>query len=398
MLMDLSRVQSVLRDRKLDALIASSPENLFYTSGLDCLPTSHNTILFMLRRIGPAFVLVPQEGEPRLILSYGTSMYLEKLQPEIPYGYTPTGMHLEMPKGESVPEMYEQGAMKGLLKAIRENNLGKATIGIEKDDLPALHAETLKSEVPQATFEDAREALIEMRMIKTPTEIELTREVNKRSCEAIKDMCRVIDEGVPESVVLRALKESFLKRGCLWWHTTMGIDANGADPYHQAGMAGDSKGKRGDTVRWDIGGVYKHYTSDLARTMCVREAPDEAHKLNETMKASTLRMIAAIKPGVPMEDIFHIGVDYVRENGYPHYQRGMMGHSVGIEVEEYPFIEPGEKRPFEPGMVFAVESPFYWKGFSGFNMEQNILVTETVVEVLSESLPFELIVCPYQGD
>lgn len=398
MLMDLSRVQSILRDRKLDALIASSPENVFYASGLDCLPTSQNTIIFMLRRIGPAFVLVPREGEPRLIVSYGTSMYLEKLQPDVQIGFTPTGMHLELPKGERRPEMYEKGAMKGLLKSIRENNLTRGVIGFEKDDLPALHHETLRSELPQATFRDAREALIEMRMIKTPAEIERVREANKRTCEAIKDMCRAIDEGVPESAVLLALKESFLKRDCLWWHTTMGIGANGADPYHVAGMAGDYRGKRGDTVRWDIGGVYRHYSSDLARTMCIQEAPDEARKLNDILTESTRRMIAAIRPGVPMEDIFPIGVEYVRENGYPRYQRGMMGHSVGIEVEEYPFIEPGEKRGFEPGMVFAVESPFYWKGFSGFNMEHNILVTERGVEVLSESLPFELIVCPYQGD
>lgn len=395
--MDLSRVQSILRERKLDALIASSPENIFYTGGLDALPTSHNTIIFMLRRIGPAFVLVPREGKPLLIASYGTSMYLEKLKPDVHVGFTPTGMHLELPKGETLPEMYEQGGMKGLLKALRENKLDKGIIGIEKDDLPTLHAETLRKECPNASFKDAREALIDMKMIKTPAEIELVREANKRTCGAIKDMCRAIDEGVPETDVLRALKEGFLKRDCLWWHTTMGIGINGADPYHVAGMDG-YVGKKGDPVRWDIGGVYKHYTSDLARTMCIKETSDEIHKLNDILRESTLRMIAAIKPGVPMEDIFPIGVEYVKENGYPHYKRGMMGHSVGIEVEEYPFIEPGEKKTFQPGMVFAVESPFYWKGLSGFNMEQNILVTETGTEVLSESLPFELIVCPYQGD
>ena len=397
MLMDLSRVQSILRERKLDALVASSPENIFYTSGLDSLPTSHNTIIFMLRRIGPAFVLITREGEPRLIVSYGTSMYLEKLRTEARVDFTPTGMHLELPEGEPVPEMYETGSIKGLLKAIREGGLANGAIGLEMDDLPAQHADALRSEIPGAAFEDAREALIDMKMVKTPAEIERVREANLRTCGAIKNMCRAIDDGVPESAVLRALKEGFLKRDCLWWHTTLGLGINGADPYHVAGMD-DYVGKTGDPVRWDIGGVYKHYTSDLARTMCVRETSDEIHKLNEILKESTLRMIAAIKPGVPMENIFPIGVECVKENGYPHYKRGMMGHSVGIEVEEYPFIEPGEKRPFEPGMVFAVESPFYWKGLSGFNMEQNILVTETGCEVLSESLPFELIVCPYQGD
>ena len=397
MLMDLSRVQAILKERNLDALIASSSENVFFTSGLDCLPTSRNTILFMLRRIGPVFVLVPREGEPRLIVSYGTSMYLEKLKEHPRIGFTPTGMHLELPEGETIPDMYESGAMKGLIKAIGENHLSNAVIGIEMDDLPAMHAETLRNELPGATFEDAREAVIDMKMVKTPREIDLTREANHRTCEAIKDMCRAIDDGVPETRVLRALKEGFLKRDCLWWHTTMGLGINGADPYHQAGMD-DYVGKKGDPVRWDIGGVYRHYTSDLARTMCIHEASDEIHELNALMKESTLRMIAAIKPGVPMEDIFPIGVEYVKENGYPHYKRGMMGHSVGIEVEEYPFIEPGEKRTFQPGMVFAVETPFYWKGLSGFNMEQNVLVTETGTEVLSESLPFELIVCPYQGE
>ena len=397
MLMDLSRVQEILKERSLDALIASSPENIFYTSGLDALPTSQNTIIFMLRRIGPAFVLVPRDGEPKLIVSYGTSMYLEKLKGHPQVGFTPTGMHLELPEGETVPEMYETGAIKGLFKAIQENNLANASIGIEMDDLPSIHLEAIRSELPGAKLEDAREALIDMKMVKTSHETDLIREANLRTCEAIKDMCRAIDDGVSETDVLRALKMSFLKRDCLWWHTTMGLGINGADPYHVAGM--DSYiGRKGDPVRWDIGGVYKHYTSDLARTMCIHEASDEIHKLNALMKESTLRMIAAIKPGVPMEDIFPIGVEYVKENGYPHYKRGMMGHSVGIEVEEYPFIEPGEKRTFQPGMVFAVETPFYWKGLSGFNMEQNVLVTDKGTEVLSESLPFELIVSPYQGE
>ena len=155
MLMDLSRVQSILRERKLDALITSSPENIFYTSGLDSLPTSHNTIIFMLRRIGPAFVLITREGEPRLMISYGTFMYLEKLQTEAQVGFTPTGMHLELPEGETVPEMYETGAMKGLLKTIRESGLANGVIGLEMDDLPAQDADALRSELPGATFEDA---------------------------------------------------------------------------------------------------------------------------------------------------------------------------------------------------------------------------------------------------
>ena len=123
MLMDLSRVQAILKERNLDALIASSSENIFYTSGLDSLPTSHNTILFMLRRIGPAFVLVPREGEPRLIVSYGTSMYLEKLKEHPRIGFTPTGMHLELPQGEAMPDMYESGAMKGLVQSHRREQL-----------------------------------------------------------------------------------------------------------------------------------------------------------------------------------------------------------------------------------------------------------------------------------
>ena len=153
MLMDLSRVQSILRERKLDALVASSPENIFYTSGLDSLPTSHNTIIFMLRRIGPAFVLITREGEPRLIVSYGTSMYLEKLRTEARVGFTPTGMHLELPEGEPVPEMYETGSIKGLLKAIREGGLANGAIGLEMDDLPAQHADALRSEIPGAAFD-----------------------------------------------------------------------------------------------------------------------------------------------------------------------------------------------------------------------------------------------------
>ena len=78
--------------------------------------------------------------------------------------------------------------------------------------------------------------------------------------------------------------------------------------------------------------------------MCVRETSDKVHKLNEILKESTLRISRPSNPRPPWRT-FPIGVEYVKENGYPHYKRGMMGHSVGIEVEEYPFIEPGRSGP-----------------------------------------------------
>jgi len=68
--------------------------------------------------------------------------------------------------------------------------------------------------------------------------------------------------------------------------------------------------------------------------------------------------------------------------GYTSYQRGHLGHSMGcsLSTEEYPFIAAANPGVFEPGMVFCLETPYYSRKLGGFNIEDEILITENGIE------------------
>ena len=104
-----------------------------------------------------------------------------------------------------------------------------------------------------------------------------------------------------------------------------------------------------------------------------------------------MRMIAAARPGLPMNELYHAAYDYVKEM-FPCYRRGHQGHSIsmGPATAEAPYINAAETRPLEAGMVLAMEVPCYIDGVNGFNIEDMVLITENGCEVLTPCTPHYL--------
>ena len=88
-------------------------------------------------------------------------------------------------------------------------------------------------------------------------------------------------------------------------------------------------------------------------------------------------IIENLKPGVPIADLFQIGMRPLRENGIPHYERHHLGHGTGIEGYDLPLITPKNSLKLEAGMVFCVETPYYEPGFAGLQVEDIMEVTPT---------------------
>ena len=196
-----------------------------------------------------------------------------------------------------------------------------------------------------------------------------------------------IRAGATERRIHDVLLRTLLDGGGDWNQTTVAAGAAGANPFHQPT---DYVLKRGDLIRYDIGGTYGGYCSDLARVAVVGDPAPEAKRLYDTLRAGEEAAVKAVKPGATLGQIFAIGMGYVWEHGYPHYRRGNIGHTIGIELEEEPFISKDNPLAFEPGMVFAIELPWYQVGRFGFNVEDIVLVTENGHELLSPTLSRDL--------
>jgi Xaa-Pro aminopeptidase len=95
--------------------------------------------------------------------------------------------------------------------------------------------------------------------------------------------------------------------------------------------------------------------------------------------------IAAMKPGVPVSQIFETAMRVTREHGMPHYERHHVGHGIGLEPYDPPTINATTHTALEPGMVFCVETPYYEHGWGGVQVEDAVEITAGGVRRLTQS-------------
>ena len=155
----------------------------------------------------------------------------------------------------------------------------------------------------------------------------------------------------------------------------------------------------GDLVVLDFGGVYDGYCVDLTRTACVGPPPDAAARLHAAVIAAQSAAITAVRPGVQVSAIDAAARDVIAQRGLADAFGHGTGHGLGVEVHEAPRIAParqlergGGDVAVQAGMVFTIEPGVYLPGVGGVRIEDDLLVTPTGCDVLTEA-PRALAVC-----
>ncbi len=177
------------------------------------------------------------------------------------------------------------------------------------------------------------------------------------------------------------------------------IVAAGPDAALPHARPGDRKLSEGDLVVLDFGGVYDSYCVDLTRTVSVGRASARAREVYGAVLTAHDLAIRAVRPGVSRFAIDGAARDSLAAAGMGDAFGHGTGHGLGIEVHEEPRISrrrtgvdtgaaagPGEsdEDAVGPGMVFTIEPGAYFPGWSGVRIEDDVLVTETGVEVLTD--------------
>jgi Xaa-Pro dipeptidase len=138
-------------------------------------------------------------------------------------------------------------------------------------------------------------------------------------------------------------------------------------------------------VRFDLGCVYEGYRSDIARTAVLGTASDKLARYYGAALAGERAAIAAMKPGVPVSEIFELATKVTREQGIPHYQRNHVGHGIGLEPYDPPTISGATATPLEPGMVFCVETPYHEHPWGGIQVEDAVEIIPGGARMLTRS-------------
>jgi Xaa-Pro dipeptidase len=142
----------------------------------------------------------------------------------------------------------------------------------------------------------------------------------------------------------------------------------------------------GDLLLFDYGTLVDGYPSDITRVFAVGgidKLEPELRKIYDVVLAANEAGIRAVRPGAIAENIDRAAREVIEAAGYGKYFTHRLGHGLGLDIHEGPNMVQGNKQVLEPGMVFTIEPGIYFPGRGGVRIEDNVVVTDSGVEVLT---------------
>ena len=377
-----ARLTRVLDAEGLDALVATTPENLLYVTGFRSV--AHALFrglelygVFTRQGVGLVIPFIDATG----VSADGITVDRLACYGKFFFSYAdPPG-----PVGARVREITSAPAA-GPGEALRDvlggfGALGKRVAIDEAGVLPATW-HRLTEQLGGATLVPGYAPFRTARMIKSAEEVRRLERAALIAEDGVAAILAMLKVGVTEREAATVFEQEILRKGAQPFFTvvTMGERAALADVY-----ASDRALQPGDLIRFDLGCVYQGYRSDISRTAVLGPPSDKQLRYYNAARDGEIAAIAAMKPGVPVSQIFETAMRVTRANGMPHYERNHVGHGIGLEPYDPPTINAATHTALEPGMVFCVETPYYEHGWGGVQVEDAVEITTGGVRRLTQS-------------
>ena len=397
MLINIERMMQQMQRHDLDALIASNCENVTYAASFETNSTyrykygrvrAYCVLIFsdMLNPvlIAPVDLLAHLAVEPtwvKDIRSYGNYFV---------FGKDPS--RLNDAAAQFLYYMqhcpHYATADEALLAVLKEKNLEHAKIGFDETNLLPDTWDRITSALPQARFEKGNGLFKYTRLIKSVAEIQRLKESTRINDEATRNVIEAVAEGVTEIDLYRCYRHYLVENDAYFGFYTTGCGNRSGAVYSVP--PSNATLKKGDSIRYDAGCVYKGYWSDTARTIFLG-APDTVKTRHfEAIKQGVLAGERMLRPGVKVSELFNTMVQTVRDSGIPDYDRHHVGHSMGLETYEAPliirsdrprdsdgYLQDSDDITIQENMVINLECPFYHLEIGGVQFEETYLITQT---------------------
>jgi Xaa-Pro dipeptidase len=359
----LDKLNASLRTSDLDAVILNPGPTLKYLTGLGFHLMERPVVLFFAKDREPAIVLPELELQKVASLPYKLQVFS---YPENPSEW--------------------EAAFR---KAVQALGLDGKRIGVEPRNLRLLEFGYVKDGAPEADFPDASEVLAGLRLRKEQAEVEAMRRAVRIAQSALEATLPLIKIGMTEKELSSELVTQLLKHGSEPEMPFSPIVSGGPNSANPHASPTKRKLQAGDLLVIDWGATYDGYISDLTRTFAVGEVDEEYRKIHGIVQDANAAGRAAAKPGVPCADVDHAAREVIEKSGYGKYFTHRTGHGIGMEGHEEPYMRGDNMQILEPGMAFTVEPGIYLPGRNGVRIEDNVVVTESDAESLSD-MPREI--------
>ena len=375
----INKIQSLMKNEGIDAILVSDNANKFYTSG----------------RVYNGYTYIPTDGE---------AIYFVRRPVEL------EGDGLEyIRKPENIAEILIQ---KGFSMP--------SSIGLELDLAPYSAVQRIAKIFPDAKICNASGIMRQARAIKTKYEIELIKTSGTKHTQTYSQIPNIYHPNMTDLEFQVEIERISRLEGCLgqfrisgdsmeiyMGNVICGENADAPSPYDFAmGGAGIHPslpvGCNGTTITQgmaimvDVNGNYTGYTTDMSRVFSVGTLDELSIKAHACSRRICSELSSMGKPGVEAKSLYEKAIEIVSEEGLEHLfmghrqKAGFIGHGVGIEINETPVIAPRSRDILSVGNVIALEPKFVIPGIGAVGIENTYIVTENGMECVTHA-PEEII-------
>jgi len=315
----------------------------------------------------------------------------------------------------TISDIVDGGSLVLIKNRLYDYGIKKGTLGIEKDVISAGLYEKILESFTSFEFSDISSEILKQRMIKDEHEIELI----EHACTIFEQEHRTVLEylrpGVTEleisAEILRTVRrngsdEVVFRRNLGTPFPLSGVLVSGANTDKISGLAmtvtgvgtgpalpwgsSDRKIEKGDMVIFDTGPNYSGYQADCARTYSVGKPNFELKEKFKLLSELYFYIIDGIRPGQITGDIFKRAGDMARKmrmdqffQGHGNQRGTYIGHGVGLEIDEMPYIFLNDRETLVENMVFTIEPKFMIPGWGAVVLEDTMLLTDKGCRILT---------------
>ncbi len=354
----LNRLMKLIESAPMDALALNPGPTLTYLTGLHLHLMERPMVLLLTPQTTPAIIIPELELRKLDHTAYPIQSF--------PYGDNPA----------SWSNAFERAA-----KAVQ---LDGKTVGVEPNHLRFLELQFLQDAAPHARFVSADDILSQLRMQKDADEISAMRKAAQIAQRALEATIPAIHIGVSERQIASELSIQLLRAGSDSEFSFTPIVSSGPNSANPHAAPSDRKLAPGDMLVIDWGAAYNGYFSDITRTFAIGEVQPEMKAIYETVLAANTAGREATRPGITAGEIDRAARTVIERAGYGKYFTHRVGHGLGMEGHEPPYMFGENELTLEAGMAFTVEPGIYIPDRNGVRIEDDVVVTADGGESLSD--------------